>query len=128
MSHRRRGRDKVIYLPPSSIHYMYSAHSDIIHDTRVDARVMEMAGKIVLNNGELPKVQAVEKDGQWFTLNNAQLDLCRRLEMEGCCSKVKVDVVPLAGLPHTVRQMMVLPPPPHHLLQLLPLLLWSAPS
>ena len=112
MSYRRRGRNSAVYLAPSAINYIYSEHSDLINDTRVDKSVLELAGKIVLTNADLPKIQAVEKDGKWFTLNNAQLDLCRRLQGDGKCSKVKVDVVPLSGVPQDVRRMMVIPPSP----------------
>ncbi len=51
----------------------------------------------------------VEKDGHWFTLNNSQLELCRRLEQEGSCTRVKVDVVPTTEVPEDVRRMMVVP-------------------
>jgi len=65
--------------------------------------------------GRLPaplRVQAVEKDGCWFALDSAQLELCRRLERGGVCRQVRVDVVPSRELPANVRNLIRPPPPP----------------
>ena len=63
----------------------------------------------ILKNGDLPKIQVVQKNGEYFTLNNAQLEIFKRLEKEGKCTRVKVEVLPLSGVPEHVREMMVIP-------------------
>ena len=83
----------------------------------VDPAVLEWSRKLV-HAGEHPRLQVVEKEGTWFTLNNAHLELCRYLEGDGTCKRVRVHVVPLSEVPKNVRNMMI--PPispstvPHH--------------
>lgn len=96
-----------MFLPPSTIHYINSDKDNII-PAAIEQSIIDLSRKIVLN-GDLPKVQAVFKEGHYFTLNNAQLDLCRHLEQDGKCTKVKVDVVPLSEVPEHVQGMMVPP-------------------
>ena len=96
-----------MFLPPSTIHYIHSEKDNILTDS-IEQSIIDLSRKIV-QNGDLPKIQAVLKEGQYFTLNNSQLDLCRRLEEDGKCTKVKVDVVPLSEVPEQVRGMMVIP-------------------
>ena len=98
-------------LQPSSIHFLSDHNSDIMShvlSTDIERNITDISRKIVAN-GDYPKIQAVEKDGNWFTLNNSQLELCRRLEREGCCQRVKVDVVSITEVPIQLRGMMVLP-------------------
>ena len=95
------------YMVPSSIHHIYSGINNIL-SVDVDENILAVSRKIV-ETGDLPKLQVVEKDGNWFTLNNAQLDLCRILEKDGICTKVKVDILPLSSVPVVVRGMMNVP-------------------
>ena len=55
---------------------------------------------------DYPKLQVVQKDGDWFALNSAQLQLFQKWEREGKCSKVKVDIVSLHHVPPMLRNLM----------------------
>lgn len=94
-------------MSPSNIHHINSDAVDII-SPELDKSIIEVS-KNALKAGELLKIQAVQKDGQWFALNSAQLDLCRRLEDEGSCQVVLVDPVPATEVPEDVRRMMRVP-------------------
>ena len=96
-----------MYLSPSMVHFIHGADKTIISHS-IDRSILDVSRKI-LQNGDYPKIQVVEKEGLWFTLNNSQLELCRRLEQEGSCTRVKVDVVPITEVPEDVRRMMVIP-------------------
>ena len=104
-----------MFMAPSNIHYMTSQDdNNFIVDGGPDRQdIVDLSRKIIQNGDKCPKVQVVEKDGFWFTLNNSQLDLCRRLEIDGKCTRVKVDLVPLTDVPEQVLLMMVAPRPEH---------------
>jgi len=56
------------------------------------------------------KLQVVEKDGHLFALNSAQLDLCRKLELDaGVTLKVAVEIVPSQHVPTSVWNLMKAP-------------------
>ena len=97
-----------MFLSPSVINFLY--HDQHIISQALDVRLLDMSLTKILKNGDLPKIQVVEKDGHWFALNNSQLELCRRLEAHGTCTRVKVDVVPITEVPVQLRNMMVVPP------------------
>ena len=96
-----------MFLAPSKIHYMTAGDSALSSDA-LDRNLIAVSRHIVAN-GDTPKIQVVAKDGNWFTLNNAQLALCRRLELEGRCTSVPVDIVPFTDVPKDVLSMMVVP-------------------
>ena len=95
-----------MFLSPSTVHFINADKTIISHS--LDRNILDVSRKI-LQNGDYPKIQVVEKEGHFFTLNNSQLELCRRLEQEGSCTRVKVDVIPLTQVPEDVRHMMVVP-------------------
>lgn len=107
----------VEYMAPSSIHHIRadstSARTSIdlrLAEPDLDRTVTELtssAGGLV--QAHHLKIQIVEKDGNWFALNSAQLELCRRLEKGGVCPKVRVDIVPSNEVPVNVRDLMTLP-------------------
>ncbi|XP_074648234.1 uncharacterized protein LOC141903809 [Tubulanus polymorphus] len=106
------GQASTLFLPPSTIHFMTCERNNMTADNR-DFDVFEISRKVI-ENGDYPKVQIVQKDGNWFTLNNLQLEVCRRLEQDGLCTQVKADIIPISEIPDELRKMMVLPqnPPP----------------
>ena len=73
----------------------------------VTADILAVSRQLAAGHGDYPKVQVVENDGRWYTLNNAQLGLYRQLEREGRGRQVQVDVVALSDVPQEVRRMMV---------------------
>lgn len=130
MKGSRISGSKVIYMAPSSIHHIHptaaAADDDCFGLTgsasppsedflsggtcclELDRTVAELTA-VGLGKVRHLKVQIVEKEGHWFALNSAQLELCRRLERDGLCAKVKVDVVPSHEVPLNVRNLMTLP-------------------
>ncbi|KAK2140793.1 hypothetical protein LSH36_1247g00011 [Paralvinella palmiformis] len=106
-SNMKCGTKSTTYMVPSSIYHIYSGTNCLL-TAGTDQNILDVSRKIA-ESGQLPKLQVVEKDGCWFTLNNAQLDLCRILERDGKCTKVKVDIVPLSTIPRVVRGMMRVP-------------------
>ena len=103
----------MMFMAPSSIHFIAADNSVItgrLDDHTLDLgcqRILAQNGSQRFDNGA--KIQAVKKDGHWFTLNNASLQVYQRLERDGNCRKVNVDVVPLRTIPVDIRRMMVLP-------------------
>ena len=94
------------YLTPSTIHYLHT-HKDTSALSRTsDSDILKISRNIV-EQRDFPKLQVVEKEGHWFALNTSQLELCRRLERDGKCSSVRVDVVPLTEVPTELRKLMV---------------------
>jgi len=71
------------FMSPSSIHHLHA-------ELAVATDVTHAAAVVPGTGGGLPalRVQAVEKDGCWFALDSAQLELCRRLERGGVCRQV----------------------------------------
>ena len=103
----RLGNYNSMLLSPSSIYFICDGKSNVLTQV-LDKSVLDVSRQVVLN-GDAPRLQVVQKDGHYFTLNNAQLQLCRHLEKDGMCSRVKVEVVPLTDVPEDVRRMMVIP-------------------
>lgn len=124
---RSTSQPTTTFMSPSSIHHLHAELavaelcSDITHAVSHSSSaaaapgVAELVASAASNGdvGRLPalRVQAVEKDGCWFALDSAQLELCRRLERGGVCRQVRVDVVPCRELPANVRNL--IKPPPH---------------
>lgn len=98
-----------MFLSASKIHYLVAEKDMLESSDSVTADILAVSRKLAAGHADYPKVQVVEKDGRWFTLNNAQLCLYRQLEHEGRGRQVKVHVVPLNDVPHEVRRMMVVP-------------------
>lgn len=105
----------MMFLAPSSINFIAADNSVItgrLDDRTLDLgcqRVLEQNGRESERIDDSAKIQAVKKDGHWFTLNNASLQVYQRLEMDGKCRKVKVDVVSMRSVPMDIRRMMVVP-------------------
>ncbi|XP_064642702.1 nucleolar transcription factor 1-like isoform X2 [Lineus longissimus] len=98
------------YLEPSCIYYITSEVNNMTAGNK-DYDVREISKKVLVN-GDIPKVQVVEKDGHWFTLNNLQLEVCQRLQQDGRCKKVKADIIPISEIPDELLKLMVLPNKP----------------
>ena len=101
--------ENAMFLSASKIHYLVAEKDMLESSASVTADILAVSRKLVAGHVDYPKVQVVEKDGRWFTLNNAQLCLYQRLEQEGRGRQVKVHVVPLNDVPQEVRRMMVVP-------------------
>jgi len=102
---RSTSQPTTTFMSPSSIHHLHAelAVAGLCSDlTQAVSSTRDVA--------TTPRVQAVEKDGCWFALDSAQLELCRRLERGGVCRQVRVDVVPCRELPVNVRNL-IKPPP-----------------
>jgi len=112
---RSASQPTTTFMSPSSIHHLHSELalaglcSDITHAAAPG--LAEPAAATAGDAARLPalRVQAVEKDGCWFALDSAQLELCRRLERGGVCRQVRVDVVPSCELPVNVRNLIKSP-------------------
>jgi len=99
---RSSSQPTTTFMPPSSIHHLHAELavaelcSDISHAvakaSSVSSGVAELVASAACSGdvARLPtlRVQAVEKDGCWFALDSAQLELCRRLERGGVCRQV----------------------------------------
>ncbi|OWF53629.1 hypothetical protein KP79_PYT25469 [Mizuhopecten yessoensis] len=99
----------MIYLPPSSIHFTNCTGETAIGDLTKEIDLERLTAKFE-SKGTLPKIQAVEKDGHYFTLNNIQLQVFRKLEEKGHCQNVKVEVIATKRVPVAIRDLMTLPP------------------
>ncbi|XP_046365015.1 uncharacterized protein [Haliotis cracherodii] len=94
-----------MFLSPSTIHFTHCEVGQGLPDITKDTDMEELCRRL-LKNGECPKLQVAEKDGQYFTLNNTRLQVFRWLESAGRCKRVKVDRVPLRVIPEGIRKLM----------------------
>lgn len=105
------------FMSPSSIHHLHAELavaglcSDLTHNVNSTTAPGVVATDVDMARLPTLRVQAVEKDGCWFALDSAQLELCRRLERGGICRQVRVDVVSCRELPANVRNLIKTPPP-----------------
>ncbi|XP_064594601.1 uncharacterized protein LOC135461430 [Liolophura sinensis] len=97
-----------MFLAPSHIHFTDCTGLLALHEITPEESFIEISRKIV-QKGDCPKLQVVEKAGNFFTLNNTQLHVFRRLEAQGKCPRVRVDKVPLSEIPEGILRMMVIP-------------------
>ncbi|XP_060074629.1 myelin transcription factor 1-like protein [Ylistrum balloti] len=98
-----------MYLAPSSIHFTQCTGETDVGDITKDIDLERLTAKFE-SKDTLPKIQVVEKDGHYFTLNNIQLQVFRKLEERGHCQNVKVEVIATKRVPVAIRDLMILPP------------------
>jgi len=90
-----------MYLSPSRILYTHSYDADI-------SSFSNMA-KSATHGSVFPKLQVVKKDGFYFTLNDAKLQVYRHLEKLGKCGSVEVERIALKEVPEGIRDLMKAP-------------------
>ena len=98
-----------MYLSASDICYLRDGADALSCAAGLLDTQLAAASRRVASGADCPHIQVVGRAGRWFALNSSQLDLCRLLEREGHCEKVRVDVVDLRQVPEFVRTMMVAP-------------------
>ncbi|GFN81862.1 hypothetical protein PoB_000836800 [Plakobranchus ocellatus] len=98
-----------MFLSPSQVHFTscidHLGTSKMAADSHISDVYMEMKMK-----KRFPRLQVVKKSGHYFTLDNTRLYMFQRMEEEGHCKLVPVDMVMLKKVPKAVQNMMVLPP------------------
>lgn len=94
-----------MFLTPSKILY---THRDPEICCSTERSFTEMA-KYVHGSTVFPKLQVVKKDGFYFTLNDAKLQVYRHLEKMGRCGSVEVEKVSLKEVPEGIRKLMTAP-------------------
>lgn len=97
-----------MFLAPSSVYFTNCTGKLSVQDITKEKDLIDVSRKIA-KSGDFPKLQVVEKDGHYFTLNNTQLQLCRRLEQDGMCRRVKVERISMTQVPEGIRKMMTVP-------------------
>lgn len=97
-----------MYLCPLNILYTCDASQSeqLVTEADLDKKV-----KSVKEKKQIPKLQVFYKDGHYFTLNNAELRVCRKLQNDGICPRIKVERVPEYRIPKGILDMMVIPKP-----------------
>lgn len=95
------------YAAPSAIQFTLNMDQCNIMMTSKGSDDFTASYRKILANGDIPVLQVVEKDGHWFSINDARLHICRCLETEGLCKQVKLDFIPLSEIPVEVRNSMV---------------------
>ena len=94
-----------MFLQPSSIHFTNTEETKTLQDDNSDSKMDELSRRLV-ENGGVPKLQVAEKDGQFFTLNNTNLQVFRWMESVGKCKSIQVETVPLSVVPEGIRRLM----------------------
>lgn len=94
-----------MYLTPSKILYI---HRDPEINSTTERAFCEMT-KSIHSSTVFPKLQVVKKDGFYFTLNDAKLQVYRHLEKLGRCGSVEVEKVSLKEVPEGIRKLMTAP-------------------
>jgi hypothetical protein len=95
-----------MYLSPLSIYYtsVENQPEDLV--TEIDLEKMTKSYK---EKRQCPKLQVFYKNQHYFTLNNAALRVCRRLQNDGFCHTIRVERVPVKRIPKGILEMMVVP-------------------
>lgn len=94
-----------MYLTPSKILY---THRDPEINSTTERAFCEMA-KSIHSSTVFPKLQVVKKDGFYFTLNDAKLQVYRHLEKLGRCGRVEVEKIALKEVPEGIQNLMTAP-------------------
>lgn len=97
---------KEMYLSPSKILYTHRLDPDICSST--ENTFLEVT-KTLQRGTIFPKLQVVKKDGFYFTLNDAKLQVYRHLEKLGKCGCVEVEKISLKEVPEGIRNLMKAP-------------------
>ncbi|KAH9498921.1 hypothetical protein Btru_005332 [Bulinus truncatus] len=97
-----------MFVAPSTVLYTTSPDTPGLQCLSSDAELEQLATKFLANSEGL-RLQVVEKDGHYFTLNNTRLQVCQWLETRGHCTTVRIDTVPLKSVPDGIKRMMVVP-------------------
>ncbi|WAQ95980.1 hypothetical protein MAR_028670 [Mya arenaria] len=92
-----------MFLSPSQILYIHH------YDPEIRMSTEQKLTKNSIHGSVFPKLQVVKKDGFYFTLNDAKLQVYRHLETLGKCGSVEVDKVALKEVPEGIRQLMKAP-------------------
>ncbi|XP_055875710.1 uncharacterized protein LOC106068207 isoform X3 [Biomphalaria glabrata] len=99
-----------MFVAPSAVYFTTCPDVPNLECLTSDAELEELSKKILINSEGL-RLQVVEKDGHYFTLNNTRLQVCQWLETRGQCNTVRIETVPLKSVPDGIKRMMVVPPP-----------------
>lgn len=97
-----------MYMSPSSIHFTNCTGQTAIQDLTKETDLERLTSTFE-EKGTLPKIQVAKKDGHYFSLNNIQLQVFRKLEEKGHCQNVKVEVIAIKRVPEAIRDMMTVP-------------------
>ncbi|KAH3861887.1 uncharacterized protein LOC127866078 [Dreissena polymorpha] len=92
-----------MFLSPSKILYTHNYDQDIFSCTEQTFNELIKTHRF---GSVFPKLQVVKKDGFYFTLNDAKLQVYRHLEKLGQCGAVEVDKVSLKEVPEGIRKLM----------------------
>ncbi|XP_052791173.1 protein starmaker-like [Mya arenaria] len=95
-----------MFLSPSKILYTHQYDPAIRMSTE---QTFSELTKNSIHGSVFPKLQVVKKDGFYFTLNDAKLQVYRHLEKLGKCGSVEVEKVALKEVPEGIRQLMKAP-------------------
>ncbi|CAG2241108.1 unnamed protein product [Mytilus edulis] len=95
-----------MYLSPLNIFYTNVEHlsEDLLTETDLERKVKSYKDK-----EQIPKLQVFYKCGRYFTLNNAELRVCRKLQNDGFCHRIKVEKVPVKRIPKGILDTMEVP-------------------
>ncbi|KAK3593340.1 hypothetical protein CHS0354_031403 [Potamilus streckersoni] len=100
-----------LFLSPSNINFTNCIDHVTMPDLTMNKKIMDITRKFIAR-GSYPKLQVVEKDGHYFTLNDTKLMIFRHLEKMGQCEYVQVEKVSRKDVPEGIRNMMTLPSDP----------------
>ncbi|WAQ95979.1 hypothetical protein MAR_028669 [Mya arenaria] len=95
-----------MFLSPSQVLYTHQYDPEIRKSTE---QTFSELTKSSIQGSVFPKLQVVKKDGFYFTLNDAKLQVYRHLEKLGKCGSVEVEKVALKEVPEGIRQLMKAP-------------------
>ncbi|KAL3875479.1 hypothetical protein ACJMK2_033425 [Sinanodonta woodiana] len=98
-----------LFLSPSNINFTNCIDHVTMPDLTMNKKIMDITRKFIAR-GSYPKLQVVEKDGHYFTLNDTKLMIFRHLEKMGQCEYVQVEKVSRKDVPEGIRNMMTIPP------------------
>ena len=95
-----------MYLSPSKILYTHTIDEDVHSATE---KTFMKVTKTLQRGTVFPKLQVVKKDGFYFSLNDAKLQVYQHLEKLGECGRVEVETVSMKEVPDGIKQLMTIP-------------------
>ena len=97
-----------MFISPSKILFCNCLELGAVNEVSVERDIMDVSASL-FRGARYPKLQVVKKDGFYFTLNDTKLKLYRHMEAIGQCGMVRVEKVPIKGVPKGIRSLMQVP-------------------
>ena len=98
-----------IYIAPHCIRYSNSTLDETIY--RIDEESLnEIAAEILESENAPPKLQIVLYNGNYYAINNSNLQIYKQLQLTGLITHVQADLISIEAIPYQLREYLLQTP------------------